>query len=102
MSTASASIAAPTINSLNIRFDALVHETDLINVPGNSNQILRSTIDDPIEFANGELIYVSTSSDRGGQPARGDAYSSTTLDALSTFAALDTLGISFVGWTAAT
>ena len=25
--------------------------------------------------------------------------SSTTLDALSTFAALDTLGISFIGWT---
>ena len=76
----------------------LVHETDLIDVPGNSNEILRSTIDDPIEFAHEELIYVSTVR-IGADNQRGDARSSTTLDALSTFAALDTLGISFVGWT---
>ena len=81
-----------------IRFDALVHETDLIDVPGNSNEVLRSTIADPIEFANGELIYVSTVR-IGADNQRGDARSSTTFDALSTFAALDTLGISFVGWT---
>ena len=81
-----------------IRFNEMVHETDLIDVPGNSNEILRSTIDDPIEFTNGELIYVSTVR-IGADAARGDAYSSTTFDALSTFAALDTLGISFIGWT---
>ena len=81
-----------------IRFNEMVHETDLIDVPGNSNEILRSTIDDPIEFTNGELIYVSTVR-IGADAARGDAYSSNTLDALSTFAALDTLGISFIGWT---
>ena len=81
-----------------IRFNEMVHETDLIDVPGNSNEVLRSTIDDPIEFTNGELIYVSTVR-IGADAARGDAYSSTTFDALSTFAALDTLGISFIGWT---
>ena len=86
------------VDSLNIRFDALVHETDLIQVPGNSNEVLRSTIADPIEFTNGELIYVSTVR-IGADNERGDAYSSTALDALSTFAALDTLGISFIGWT---
>ena len=43
-----------------IRFDEMVHETDFIEVPGNSNEVLRSTINDPIEFTNGELIYVST------------------------------------------
>ena len=63
------------INSLNIRFDALVYESDLIEVPGGStDHILRTTIDEPIEFAHNELIYVSTSR-IGADNQRGDALS---------------------------
>ena len=82
-----------------IRFDALVHETDLIEVPGGSlDHIIRTTIDEPIEFAHEELIYVSTVR-IGADNQRGDALSSSTTTATSTFSGLDTLGITFLGWT---
>ena len=76
-----------------------MYESDLIEVPGGSSDTypVQSTIDDPIEFTHGELIYVSTSRIGADNAARRRIHR-PRLTATSTFSALDTLGISFVGW----